>query len=128
MKMQFDLVRGIKLGEKTHQHVELRPATAGDVIDATEESEKLVYAVVKGDVVPTLVTSPGLVGSNVLRRQIVRLGEIQGPIDLDVLKRLEIDDFELLQAKADELDRAHAARATREVAARGRDDGGGGGS
>lgn len=128
--LKFELIHGLALGDKKHKHVELRAPLAGDVMDAQEESEKLVYAMHDGSLAPQLVTSPSLVGAHVLRRQIVRLGEIEGPLDLDVLKKLHLEDFELIQAKAAELDSALANRA-REVmsgvAARGRDDGGGGG-
>ncbi len=131
MSLKFDLIHGLVLdpGKSPLKAVELRAPTAGDVIDAQEESEKLVYAMVDGNLAPTLVTSPSLVGTHVLRRQVVRLGDIHGPIDLAVLKKLHIEDLELLQAKAAELDSALAARAaSREVTARGRDDGGGDGS
>lgn len=130
MKLKFDLIHGlvIEAGKPPLKAVELRAPTGGDVIDAQEESEKLVYAMTDGVVTPTLVTSPSLAGIHVLRRQIVRLGDIQGPLDLDFLKKLDIEDFEMIQAKARELDEALAAQhAAREATARGRDDGGGDG-
>lgn len=129
MNLKFDLIHGLAVGEKNFKNVELRAPTAGDVIDAQEESEKLVYALIDGQLAPTLVTSPSLVGMNVLRRQIVRIGEVGGPIDAAVLKKLPIEDLEIIQEKAGELDAALAARAAaRKVTARGRDDGGGSGS
>lgn len=130
MSLKFDLIHGLTLepGKPPLKSVELRAPTAGDVIDAQEESEKLVYAMVEGSLAPTLVTSPSAVGVNVLRRQIVRLGDLHGPLELVVLKKLHIEDLELLQARAGELDAALARQAaSREVAQRGRDDGGGGG-
>jgi phage FluMu protein gp41 len=128
MTLKFELIHGLALGEKLHKHVELRAPTAGDVIDAQEEAEKLVYAMQDGNLAPQLVTSPSLAGTHVLRRQIVKLGEIQGPLDLDVLRKLHLEDFELIQVKVAELDQALAARrAASEVNTRGRDDGGGGG-
>jgi phage FluMu protein gp41 len=128
VSLKFDLIHGLVIGEKSLKPVELRAPTAGDVIDAQEESEKLVYAMIDGNLAPTLVTSPALVGTNVLRRQIVCIGDVLGPIDLALLKKLHIEDLELIQGKAGELDQALATRATREVTTRGRDDGGGGGS
>jgi phage FluMu protein gp41 len=133
--LEFDLKHGLTLGEgaevKTRKHVTLRAPTAGDVIEAQEESEKLVYAAdAAGNVQPTLVTSPALTGIHVLRRQLVKLDDIHGPLDLSLLKKLHIEDFELIQAKAQELDAAssQAARtASREVTQRGRNDGDGGG-
>lgn len=129
--LEFDLKHGLTLGEgadaKTRRHVTLRAPIAGDVIEAQEESEKLVYAAdAAGHVAPSLVTSPSLTGIHVLRRQIVKLDELHGPLDLHLLKKLHIEDFEMIQAKAEELDAASnaAARtASREVAQRGRDDG-----
>lgn len=131
--LEFDLKHGLTLGEgagaKTRKHVTLRAPTAGDVIEAQEESEKLVYAAdAAGNVAPSLVTSPSLTGIHVLRRQIVKLDELHGPLDLVLLKKLHIEDFELIQTKAQELDAAsnQAARtASREVTQRGRDDGAG---
>ncbi len=133
MSLEFDLRHGLTLGEdadaKTRKHVKLRAATAGDVIEAQEESEKLVYAAdAAGNIMPTLVTSPSLTGIHVLRRQIARLDDLHGPLDLALLKKLHIEDFDLIQAKAQELDAAgnQAARtASREVAQRGRDGGDG---
>lgn len=132
--LEFELKHGLTLGEggeqRTRKRIKLRAPTAGDVIEAQEESEKLVYATdAQGNVVPALVTSPALTGIHVLRRQIVRLDDVHGPLDLVLLKKLHIEDFELIQAKAQELDAAsgQAARtASREVTQRGRNDGDGG--
>lgn len=129
MSLKFDLIHGLVLNEKALKRVELRAPNAGDVIDAQEESEKLVYAMINGSLAPTLVTSPSLVGINVLRRQVRLLDEPNLILELSLLKKLHIDDLELIQAKAGELDQALASRAAaREVTDRGRDDGGGGGS
>lgn len=125
------LTHGLLVGSDTLKDVVLREPTAGDIIEAQEESEKLVYAVeTEGNrIVPTLVASPTMVGVHVLRRQIVKIGNLSGPLELDMIKRLHPEDFGLLQAKADELDAAaNAEIASREVARRGRDDGDGAGA
>lgn len=125
------LPHGLKIGDDTLKDAVLREPTAGDIIEAQEESEKLVYAVeANGDrIVPTLVASPTMVGVHVLRRQIVKIGNLSGPIELDMLKRLHPEDFAALQARADDLDAATSAEiASREVAQRGRDDADGGGA
>lgn len=130
-RIELTLTHGLQIGNDTLKAAVLREPTAGDIIDAQEEAEKLVYAVDADGhrIVPTLVASPTMVGVHVLRRQIVQIGNISGPIELDMLKRLHPEDFALLQAKADELDTATAAEiASREVARRGRDDGDGGGA
>jgi len=125
---KFELKVGLKLEDKLYKHVELRAVTAGDVIDAQEESERLVHTLQNGVPTPVLVTSPSLVAVNVLRRQIVRIGNIEGPLDIDVMRKFDITDFEMIQDEAAKLDIAMAAtRAVSEVTERGRDDGGGGG-
>lgn len=123
------LTHGLKIGEDTLKDAVLREPTAGDIIEAQEEAEKLVYTVEDNGnrIVPTLVASPTMVGVHVLRRQIVKIGNLSGPIELDMIKRLHPEDFGLLQAKADELDAATSAEiASREVAQRGRTDADGG--
>ncbi len=130
-QVEVPLTHGLKIGNDTLKDAVLREPSAGDIIEAQEEAEKLVYAVETdgGRIVPTLVSSPTMVGVHVLRRQIVKIGNLSGPIELGMLKQLHPEDFALLQAKADELDAAMSAEiASREVAQRGRDDGGGSGA
>lgn len=112
------LTKPITIGKSEITEVELREPTAGDIIEATAESELLMLAP-DG---PALVPSPTLVGVNVLRRQIVRMGDVKGPAELAHLKRLCPDDLSALQTKADELDKALAAEAVKQtLAVRGRD-------
>jgi len=88
-----------------------------------------VYAVENNKLVPTLVASPAMVGIHVLRRQIVRIGDVGGPISLDMIKLLHPVDLDLIQKKADELDgAAESEAASREVTQRGRDAGDGTGT
>lgn len=99
------LKQGLKIGEETHLEAELREVTAGDLIEATEDSERVVltpegYA---------LLVSNTLVGLHTLRRQIVRIGDHPGPLSLGELKKLTGQDLNLLQAKAIELDSASIA-------------------
>lgn len=130
-RIELTLTHGLVVGDDTLKAVVLREPTAGDIIDAQEEAEKLVYAVDPDTarLVPSLVASPTMVGVHVLRRQIVAIGNLSGPIELAMLKRLHPEDLALLQAKADELDAAaNAEIASREVTRRGRDDGDRGGA
>lgn len=123
-QVQISLKHGLKVGDDTLKAVTLREVTAGDIIDAQDESEKLVYAAEGDRLVPTLVASPTLVGVHVLRRQILRIGDLDGPLLLEQLKRLHPADLNLLQEKAEELEGAmEAEAASREVAQRGRGDG-----
>ncbi len=120
-RIEFDLTDGIPTGKgdkkRSHRHVVLREPTAGDIIDAQEESEKLVYKAVGERIEPALVTSPSSMGINVLRRQIVEIGDIKGPLDIDLLKKLSESDLSLIQQKAAELDAGGM-----EFVDRGRDD------
>jgi len=129
--VKIALKHGLKVGTDVLLDIELREPTAGDIVEAQEESEKLVLLPGSDGPKPQLVLSPTLVGVNVLRRQIVRIGNVQGPIDLGMMKKLHPEDLGLLNRKADELEQAMLAeitprRAGQEAAERGRDDGVGG--
>jgi phage FluMu protein gp41 len=111
------LVQGLKIGNDTHTEAVIREATAADLIEATDESEK---------VVPTadgyqLLASPTLVGLNTLRRQIVRIGSYNGPLTLADLKKLSAIDISRIQEKANALESATLMGITE----RGRDQAGG---
>lgn len=106
------LKHGLKIGEELAMDAVVRDATAGDIIDAGLESERLFPL---GDDV-IVQQSPSLVGINLLRRQIERLGTYDGVVTVDMLRKLHPDDWEALQAAADGRPR------TEELARRGRDD------
>lgn len=114
--VEVTLKRGLILdkdGKKEHQKkAVLREASAGDFIDATLESE---HPVLTPDGYE-LMASPTAVGLNTLRRQIVSIGEIQGPLSVGEIKKLSVADLELLQTQAEKLETASQA-----VAQRGRD-------
>lgn len=94
--MQFTLKHGLPYGsdeEKELQFdVELRELTAGDLIDAEAASERVVMTN-KGS---ELVSSPSRMGYELIRRAIVRIGKINGPLPFDMLKKLHQDDLELI--------------------------------
>lgn len=98
---------GIKVGDDTLVEAVLRSPTAGDIIDAQEESEKLVQTI-DGH---RLVSSPTLSGAGMLRRQVVRIGNLQGPLSLDDLRKLSPRDMEALQIATGSLDDALAVEA-----------------
>ncbi|TKA91813.1 hypothetical protein FAZ79_00470 [Guyparkeria sp. SB14A] len=115
-KTEVELVDGLKLDGEPQRHAVLREPTAGDVIEANAEAEKMV---------PTpdgyqLLVSPTMVGAIVLGKQVVSIGEIPGPLSLRQVKMLSPTDYQRLQFKAQALESASA-----EVAQRGRDDAGG---
>jgi phage FluMu protein gp41 len=101
----FTLFDGLQIGTTKHMEVELRVPNAGDIIDGGMESERLVPTPDGGFV---LVQSPYMVGLNVLRRQIVRIGSHRGPISLSELRMLSRDDLGLIQQRAEQLDQALA--------------------
>jgi phage FluMu protein gp41 len=93
------LTDGLTIGEEKHLEAELRAATAGDMIEATEESEKPVLT-------PDgykILTSPTLAGIHTLRRQVVRIGTYPGPLTMGEIKKLSSRDLDLLSSQAENL-------------------------
>lgn len=110
------LVDGLNIGNVANLEAEIREAGVGDMLDANDESEKVIST-------PDgyqLIASPLLVGINTLRRQIVRIGDIKGPLTLGEIRKLTPVDLDILQSSADELEKASLKR----VSARGRGEGG----
>lgn len=85
------LAHGLQLeqGGEVHKDFEIREATTADLFDAEEQapvSRQLAYQ------------------GALLGQQIVRLGGLQGPIELAVIRKLHPKDFDMLveaQAEAD---------------------------
>jgi len=111
-EVKVTLLHGYKLGESILKNAFIRPYNTADLMDAEEESEKLISAPTSDGVVEhKLVLSPALYGRNIFRRQIVRFDDISGPFEITELKKnLHPDDYALLQQKTDELDQAVAAK------------------
>lgn len=101
-KHTFELIHGIKYGDKLQRTVTLRETTAGDIIDATAESEKLILTPDGYQLIP----SPSLNGANLIRKQIESIGEIQAPIEDKDYRSLHPDDFKLLQEESEKFDKA----------------------
>lgn len=105
--MHFQLIHGLPFGkgdeEERQFDVELRQLTAGDIIDAEAASERMVMTP-KG---PALLSSPSRMGFELLRRSVGRIGKINGPLPMELLKTLHQADIELLLDKA-ELQRSAA--------------------
>jgi phage FluMu protein gp41 len=96
MEMQFDMT--------------FRELTAGDIIDAQLASER----VVETRSGPQLVSSPSQMGLEMLRRQIAKVGVINGPLSLLMLKKLSQRDFHRVSLATDLRDVAQAASMTPE--------------
>lgn len=94
--MIFQLKHGLSYGQGAEVEkqfdVELRELTAGDLIDAELASEKMVMTP-KG---PALLASPAMMGYEMVRRSVARIGVIQGPLSMALLKSLHQDDLEML--------------------------------
>ncbi len=117
--MHFELKHGLEYGKNEEVElqfdVELRQLTAGDLIDAEAASERVVMTA-KG---ATLLSSPSKMGYELIRRAIKRVGKINGPIPLELLKTLNQDDLELIAQHFDA--QQNAAISTAEaVASKGR--------
>lgn len=113
----FDLKHGLKVGKgadaETHYEVELRELTTADVIDSELAAEKVVVVGEKG----IAYTSGVIMGLELLRRQVARVGEIDGPLSMKLLRLLHPDDMKMLNDKAEEMDKALAG-----IGNRGRSD------
>ena len=103
---EFDLIDGLSIGDGdakiVHKRVKLRTLTAGDLEDAALASEQMMR--VGGEAV--LVMSPARMANAILKAQILKIGDINGPLQDVFFRRLSSMDLELLQAEADELDSA----------------------
>ncbi|MCE9848405.1 phage tail assembly protein [Aeromonas allosaccharophila] len=120
----FELDHGLKAvgsGDEPllYREVGLRELTTNDLIDAQLAAEKVV---VHPGGKAVAYTSDVLYGLELLRRQIAYIGEVQGPIEIKMIRKLHTEDFDLIQRKAQELDQALAEDLARRIEERGRAD------
>jgi phage FluMu protein gp41 len=105
-KMEFRLKHGLPFGkgEDAEQQYEvvLRELNAGDVIDSRIESERVIPT----EAGPRLVFSNELMALQTLRRQVLQVGCLQGPLSMAQLRALRLEDLQLLESHADALDAA----------------------
>ena len=124
-QIEFTLDTGISIDGNAQTACVLCEPNAGQIVAANEESEKVVMVPVMLDdngapiTEPQLVISPSLVSVHLLRRQIKQIGEIKGPIEIEIFNKLSAKDLETIQGKAAELDQA-ANNASKVVAQVGR--------
>lgn len=83
------LIDGVEIGGKRALEFEMRAATAGDMFDA----EGLAPA-----------DRPVSYEGALIACQLVRLGDVPGPIGMEVIRRLTPRDFDLLHRTRKELD------------------------
>lgn len=87
---------GLEFDHVLQTEVELRDLTAGDILTAEEQSEKLYFA--PGNI-PMVVSSPVKATQIVLSRIIIRIGDKKGPFPKMVLDNLHFADYaELVEA------------------------------
>lgn len=99
--MTFDLTHGLKVGDAVHLEVGLRELTPKDVFDAQMASEHVTII----DNRPYAYISNAQFGMELLCRQVEFIGSVNGPFTAKEILKLDSTDFELLQAKAEELDK-----------------------
>lgn len=103
---EFNLKHGLPYGKgdeaEPQYDVLMCEVSPGDLIDARTESQLLV-STPEGY---RYVLSPEHVSVNLLRRQIRRIGKIQGPLSISQLKSLQMEDYERLVNEAEKLDSA----------------------
>lgn len=83
------LEHGIQVGEDRLHTFEVRPATAADMFDAENDAPVTNYLAYRG----------ALIG-----RQLVRLGDIGGPIGFDLIGKLKPKDYGQLVDALDEVE------------------------
>lgn len=107
-RITVHLKDGVTLGGLHLTVAHVRQLSAGDILDAQEEAERLVYTADGG---MALVMSPARMARASLRRQVVKLDDDElrkhdGPLSTEELNMFSMDDFSRLQSAATLLDRA----------------------
>ncbi|WP_330993282.1 phage tail assembly protein [Pluralibacter gergoviae] len=106
--------------EMCHRMVTFRELTSKDVIDAQLAAERVV---ISDNGKAVAYCSEVLMGVELLRRQILQVGELPGPLSLKQLYAFHPEDLEMLTARAGDVDGLLT-----ETADRGRDDADGDGA
>ncbi|MGH6714747.1 MAG: hypothetical protein ACREDC_01015 [Bradyrhizobium sp.] len=76
-----ELFHGLKIGDTVHKHYVLREATTADLIDAEEDapvSRQIAYQ------------------ASLVARQTQKLGTFEGPLTMEMVRKLHPDDFNAL--------------------------------
>ncbi|WP_140918654.1 phage tail assembly protein [Limnobaculum xujianqingii] len=94
--MNITLIDGLVVGKEdnqvTHKEVVIRELTAGDMMTAQTASERVVETRQGAK----LVSSPSQMTYEMMRRAVVSIGPVQGPVSLAELGKLSQRDFGLL--------------------------------
>jgi len=123
--MTVSLTHGLKIGESVFKNAVVREATAGDYLECQEQSEKIVLVPGAGPnspPEPMFISSPSLMSSLMLCRQVKSINEHSGPLTLDELKSLHPEDLNLLMDATETLLSPTISSLSSEVSVRGRSD------
>ena len=117
------LVGGLQIGETIHTEAELKELSALDLIESQQAAEKVVLVPqADGSTIPELVSSPVTAGLEALARQIVRIGDNPGPMEIADLKKLKsAEDIGILQQAAQQLETATLKPVLDKTSQQGRD-------
>ena len=129
MQHTITLEKGITIGDVQHTECVLREATVADLAAAADDASSVDLAPTgryneHGLAVfePMKLINPYLMELHTLRRQIVRIGDIKGPLDADMhWPLLSETDLQLIKQQADLI--AATPTAPVEVVLAGRSDG-----
>ena len=129
MEQTVTLLKGITIGGDAQTNCVIREASVADLAAAAEDAASVEMAPTGRHTdsgyptfEPMKVINPYLMELHTLRRQIVRVGDIDGPLDADMhWPLLSESDLELIKREADAM--AAVKTAPSEVVLRGRSDG-----
>ncbi|EAQ1856049.1 hypothetical protein E2V56_05605 [Salmonella enterica] len=86
--------------------VELQELDTGMMLAAQEVAEKVVMVPGPTGNQPELVVSPTVLGAELTRRRIRRIGVINGPLSRELLNKLTPEDLSVINAGIEEMDSA----------------------
>lgn len=86
--------------------VELQELSTGMMLAAQEAAEKVVMMPGPAGSQPELVVSPTILGAELTRRRIRRIGVINGPLSRELLNKLTPEDLSVINAGIEEMDSA----------------------
>lgn len=110
-RIKGELKHGLTVGKERYTAFELQDhLTAGQIIEAKEQAEKVVAFNDGTRIVPAVVESPAKLGALMLCQQIVCIGPLAGPLDYDMFSKLHQEDLDILNLYADLADGAVSAR------------------
>lgn len=115
-RIKGDLKHGLQVGKDCYTAFVLEDhLTAGQIIEAKEQAEKVVPFNDGARVIPAVVESPAKLGALMLCKQVASIGPLAGPLDYDLFSKLHQEDLDILNIYAD---LAAGAISSRELADR----------